>query len=128
MAKKKKGKRGRPKGSGGGVSKAAENAPKTLDAVYELAKHMKAEINFICSSIGQVGRQEEVDIKFDLKKMGLANQTLAEILKEGRLARYFFRDYLKALRDEKKQSTKKKKKGKKDKKKKKKKKKNRDDD
>jgi len=128
MAKKKK--RGRPAGSGGGPSKAAESAPKTLDSVYELVKHMKAEINFVTSSIGQVGRQEEVDIKFDLKKMGLANQTLAEILKEGRLARYFFRDYLKALREEKKkQSTKKKKKGKKDKKKKKKKKKkNRDDD
>lgn len=128
MAKKKKRGRGRPKGSGGGKSKAAEDAPKSLEEMYELAKHMKTSIAFVTSTIGQVGRKDEPDLKTDLKRMNLANQALAELLKDGRMGRYFFRDYLSAMREAKKKAAAKaKKKGKKGKKGKKKKKK-RDDD
>ena len=141
MAKKKKGKRGRPKGSGGGPRKKNELAPKNIQEAYELSKHIKDEVAMVVSTISFCGRKgEDIGPAAELKKMNLAKQVLTSIGKEIRAIGPFMRDYTAAVRDAKKAEAEGgKKKGKKDKKGKKgkgkkgkgkkgKKKKNRDDD
>jgi len=111
MAKKKKRKRGRPKGSGAGTSrkKIEEMVPDNLEEMHDIAKSVADAARFVVSTISRVGKtQEKLSTADQLKKLNVANQAIGEVQKDLRLGRYFFRDYLKKLREKKKSEVKRK--------------------